>query len=89
MHHETECQNLLNVVVIRHPFITRLHRYIRLNSRLRNFNLDVNSFVFDSCERLTIPHLVNSREVLSFDILPDLCYIWIGEYLNKEKETEE
>ena len=64
MHHDTDCQNLLHVAVIGHSFITRLHRYIRLNPRLGNFNLDVNSFVFDFQARggLRIPHLVNSRD---------------------------
>ena len=76
--------------MIGHSFITGLHRYFRLNPRLRNFNLDVNSFVFDFHARggLQIPHLVNSREFLSLDILPDLCYIQIEEndFLNRDDQ---
>lgn len=76
--------------MIGHSFITGLHRYFRLIPRLKNFNLDVNSFVFDFHARggLQIPHLVNSREFLSLDILPDLCYIQIEEndFLNRDDQ---
>ena len=64
-----------------HSFISRLRSYVRRSQCLKNFNLDEERFEFKFFARggLRISHIVNSRNFLSFDIRPDVCFLQIGE----------
>ena len=81
MNHNTEKPIFLHVAVMGHSFISRLRSYVRRSQCLKNFNLDEERFEFKFFARggLRISHIVNSRNFLSFDIRPDVCFLQIGE----------
>ena len=43
--------DMMDVCLIGHSFVTRLHRYMQSSGRLQNLNLDVDKFRISVCTR--------------------------------------
>ena len=43
--------DVMDVCLIGHSFVTRLHRYMQSSGRLQNLNLDVDKFRISVCAR--------------------------------------
>lgn len=70
----------LDVCLIGHSFLTRLHGYMQSNRCLRNLNLNVDKFHISVCARggLRVSQLSCSN-FLNFSSVPHMCFIQIGE----------
>ena len=72
--------DMMDVCLIGHSFVTRLHRYMQSSGRLQNLNLDVDKFRISVCARggLRVAQL-SSTNFLNFASVPRVCFIHIGE----------
>ena len=72
--------DVMNVCLIGHSFVTRLHRYIQSNGRLRNLNLDMDNFRISVCARggFRVAQLISTK-FLYFSSVPRMCLNQIGE----------
>lgn len=80
------CHNMgdphfLRICLLGHSFITRLGRYMDSHPDLYNLNLleDRYSVCVRARGGLRIARLARDRDLLSFDVTPDICFIQIGE----------
>lgn len=73
--------NFLRICLLGHSFISRLQRYMDSHEDLRNLRLHQDYYSVSVRARggLRISTLARSRHFLTFDVLPDMCFMQIGE----------
>ena len=71
MDHNMDDTDVMDVCLIGHSFVTRLHRYMQSSGRLQNLNLDVDKFRISVCARggLRVAQL-SSTNFLNFASVP-------------------
>jgi hypothetical protein len=73
--------NSLRICLVGHSFISRLQRYMDSHQILQNLNLDQGRYTVSVRARggLRISNIARSRDFLTFDVLPHMCFLQIGE----------
>uniref|UniRef100_A0A8W8LWK6 Uncharacterized protein n=1 Tax=Magallana gigas TaxID=29159 RepID=A0A8W8LWK6_MAGGI len=73
--------HFLRICLLGHSFMTCLGRYMDSHPDLYNLNLleDRDSVCVRARGGLRISRLARDRDLLSFDVSPDICFIQIGE----------
>lgn len=73
--------NRLEICLLGHSFIARLGRYMSSHPDLRNLRLYRNQYdvIIRARGGLRIASLAISRDLLTFEVTPDICFLQIGE----------
>lgn len=74
-------QNILRVCLLGHSFIRRLGNYMVNSSEFANFKLNTEQYTVSVNARggLKLRDSRLFRDLLNFDVLPQMCFLQIGE----------
>lgn len=73
--------NRLGICLMRHSFISCLGRYLTFHPDLMNLRLYREQYdvIFRARSGLRIASLANSKDLLTFEVTSDICFLQIGE----------
>lgn len=73
--------NRIGICLIGHSFISCLEQYLTFHPDLTNWRLYRKQYdvIIRACGGLRIASLANSKNLLTFEVTPDICFLQIGE----------